>query len=323
MSNAVARRRRDLENMRNSKDWMDPPPRLLKRIKFNFPEPPQQRRGTSNRLALASINQVKHGYGDGMDEVLFEDATMSVAYGDKIGIVGGNGVGKSTLLRILMGLEKPNSGTVLKAELHENCYFTQHQADLLPQHLTTLEAVEEANGLGMAHKDIVEIMNKFRFKNKRLDVKVEACSGGEKARLAIVRMMLTPSQILILDEPTNHLDVTMKETLEFSLREFPGAAVIVSHDRYFLSQTCQSILEVKDGQVRLHKGDFRSYMESDRELRKQIEGRYSGQTAGIMPLQKSQDELKKEGRGVLRKNERKLRIAAEIAARKRMPVIAR
>jgi len=315
MANAVARRRRELEKMRLSKDRIDPPPRLLKRIKFQFPEPPTRQRGVAKQITMAALNQVLHGYGDGQDAVLFEDATMSVEYGEKIGIVGGNGVGKSTLLRILMGLEKPQSGTVLPAELHDNCYFTQHQADLLPQHLTTLEAVEQANGMSIAQKDLIEIMSKFRFKGKRLQVTVNECSGGEKARLAIVRMMLTPSQMLILDEPTNHLDVTMKETLEYSLREFPGAAVIVSHDRYFLSQTCKSILEVKDGQIKLHKGDFRSYMESDRELRKQIEGRYSGVSAGIMPLQESQEELKKASRGNLRKNDYKNRISAEKAAR--------
>jgi ATP-binding cassette subfamily F protein 3 len=323
MANAVKNRTRDLEKMKASKDWMDPPPRLLRRIKFHFPEPPAVRRGSARRALLASMNQVTHGYGDGQDEVLFEEATMSVEYGNKIGIVGGNGVGKSTLLRILMGHEKPKSGSVLKAELHENCYFTQHQADLLPQHITTLEAVEEANGLGMSQKDLTEIMSKFRFKGKRLNVKVGACSGGEKARLAIVRMMLTPSQILVLDEPTNHLDVTMKETLEYSLREFPGAAVIVSHDRYFLSQTCRSILEVKDGQVRVHKGDFRSYMESDRELRKQIESRYSGSTAGILPLQVSQEELKKQERGGLQKYRKKRMIRAEIAARNAPAVLLR
>jgi len=315
MANAVMRRQKELDNKRLNKDWLDPPPRLLKRIKFNFPDPPLQRRGAVKQTTMAAMNQVLHGYGDGQDAVLFEEATMSVDWGEKIGIVGGNGVGKSTLLRVLMGLEKPKSGTVLPAEINENCYFTQHQADLLPQQLTTLEAVEEANGMGMGQKDLIEIMSKFRFKGKRLAVNVGQCSGGEKARLAIVRMMLTPSQMLILDEPTNHLDVTMKETLEYSLREFPGAAVIVSHDRYFLSQTCKSILEVKDGQIRLHKGDFRSYMESDRELRKQIEGRYSGTSAGIMPLQMSQDELKDKERGGLRKYVMKRKMQAQVAAR--------
>jgi len=323
MSQAVARRTRELETRRKSKDWMDPPPRLLKRIKFFFPEPPVQQRGSRKSVTLAALNNTTHGYGDGIDKVLFDGATMTVDYGDKIGIVGANGAGKSTLLRLLLGKEEPISGSVLPGEIHPNCYFTQHQADLLPQDLTTLEAVEQSNGMGMAQKDLIEIMSKFRFKGKRLDVKVGACSGGEKARLAIVRMMLTPSQLLVLDEPTNHLDVTMKETLEYSLREFPGAAVIVSHDRYFLSQTCRKILEVKNGKVRIHDGDFRSYMESDRELRKKIERRYSGASAGILPVPMSGEEAKAESRGGLKKYAYKRRIAAQIAARNQPVILSR
>ncbi|CAK0815973.1 unnamed protein product [Prorocentrum cordatum] len=383
MSQAVARRTRELETRRKSKDWMDPPPRLLKRIKFFFPEPPVQQRGSRKSVTLAALNNTTHGYGDGIDKVLFDGATMTVDYGDKIGIVGANGAGKSTLLRLLLGKEEPISGSQSsegrkpwRFRLYPTAYkpgtvvlregladFTQHQADLLPQDLTTLEAVEQSNGMGMAQKDfrgqqslharstsiwriavanvdaacgkqhgeeaaggladLIEIMSKFRFKGKRLDVKVGACSGGEKARLAIVRMMLTPSQLLVLDEPTNHLDVTMKETLEYSLREFPGAAVIVSHDRYFLSQTCRKILEVKNGKVRIHDGDFRSYMESDRELRKKIERRYSGASAGILPVPMSGEEAKAESRGGLKKYAYKRRIAAQIAARNQPVILSR
>lgn len=132
-------------------------------------------------------------------------------------------------------------------------------------------------------------------------------SGGEKARLAIVRMMLIPSRMLIFDEPTNHLDVPMKETLEMALREFEGAVVMVSHDRWFLSQTCKKIVEIHDGKVTIYDGDFRFYMDSNNDIRRTIEAHYTGIDGLIESVPASLEERRKKERKGLRKNQLKKR----------------
>jgi ATPase subunit of ABC transporter with duplicated ATPase domains len=323
MAQAVKRRREQLEDMRKSKDWLDPPPRYFKRIKFDFPEPPLEMRGSRNKaMCMAYMNSVTHGYGDGEDATLFDNIRLDINYGEKIGIVGRNGAGKSTLLRLLMGREEPSGGgSIMPGQVPDNCYFTQHQADLLPLGSTAFEAVDEANQLGLSQQKLVEMMEKFRFKGNRLDMKVSACSGGEKARLALVRMMLTPSKMLVLDEPTNHLDVVMKETLEYSLREFPGAVVVVSHDRFFLSQVCRKIYAVQDQTVDVYDGDFRYYMDSDHEMRKKVEARYSASVGGIgaVPMTEEEEKLANKtinfkgndrGKWLKKEKERKKKLAA-------------
>jgi len=206
----------------------------------------------------------------------------------------------------MMGQERPSSdGRIMPADPKSTSYFTQHQADLLPAELTAFEVVKQANELMKDEQELVEIMKKFRFKNDRLNIKVESLSGGEKARLAIVRMMLTPAQLLVLDEPTNHLDVPMKETLEYSLREFGGAVVLVSHDRWFLSQTCQQIYAIEEGQVKKYDGDFRYYMDQNTDVRRKIEQHYTRESRGISNVPYSRAERKVRERGGLKKNWKK------------------
>lgn len=305
MANARNRKIADLEKWKASDKWLDPPPRYARRIKFNFPEPPKARRGTKMVSTLAEMSRVTHGYGEGADSLLLKEADLAVRNGDKIGIIGRNGSGKSTLLRLLMGQEKPShqeSGYIMPCDPEKTRFFTQHQADLLPPDMSALAVVEDANEIGMDNRQLIEIMRKFRFKGDRLDIQCKDLSGGEKARLAIVRMMLSPSQLLIFDEPTNHLDVPMKETLEYSLREFDGAAVIVSHDRWFLSQTCETIVEIKDGEVVKYNGDFRHYMDRNPDVKQKIESHYARNSQAIGPVPVSKAERRKMERGGLKKN---------------------
>mmetsp|Transcript_15564 Transcript_15564/g.48931 ORF Transcript_15564/g.48931 Transcript_15564/m.48931 type:complete len:809 (-) Transcript_15564:295-2721(-) len=307
MANTRNNKIAELEKMRASDKWLDPPPKYARKIKFNFPDPPQQRRGSVRVSTLAELQDVTHGYGEGSDSLLMNGARFQVRAGDKIGVVGRNGSGKSTLLRLLMGAEKPSGegGYVMPADPEKTCYFTQHQADLLPPDMTAFEVVKEANRILMDDSELMEIMKKFRFKGDRLHVECKDLSGGEKARLAIVRMMLTPSQLLIFDEPTNHLDVPMKETLEYSLREYDGSVVVVSHDRWFLSQTCETMVAIQEGQVRRYDGDFRHYMDQNPQVKRKIESHYTRDSRGIGSVPVSKAERRKKERGGLRKNWRK------------------
>jgi len=305
LANTRQKRMKELEEL--TKNGIDPPPAFIKRISFRFPEPEKTYRGGAKWDILAELKDVCHGYGDDekADEYdLLENCDFQVGPGDKIGIIGGNGKGKSTLLRILMGLEEPSKGgTVRPADPDMTGFFAQHQADLLPMDKTGWQIVKEANEILMDDRELQEIMKKFRFRGDRMHVKVESLSGGEKARLAIVRMMLIPSRMLIFDEPTNHLDVRMKETLEFALREYGGAVVIVSHDRWFLSQTCKKIVEIKDGDVKTYDGDFRYYMDMNQDVRTKIESHYTGIDGLIDSVPATLAEKKKKERKGLRKNQ--------------------
>lgn len=306
LSRARDKKIEELERLKTSPDFLDPPPSYVKKIRFRFPMPPKEQRGGGKAETLAELRRATHGYPDdlrdgGVDK-LFEEANFTVSPGEKIGIVGRNGTGKSTLLKLLMGKEKPLEGKVLTADPRTTGFFTQHQADLLPADKTAFEVVKEANEILMDDDGLMEILKKFRFRGDRANVKCENLSGGEKARLAIVRMMLIPSRMLVLDEPTNHLDIGMKETLELALREYEGAVVIVSHDRWFLSQTCRKIVAIQNRKVEHYEGDFRYYMDTNIELKKKIEKHYIKGAGVIQSVPLSLEERRAKERVGLRKN---------------------
>merc|ERR1719488_353901 len=119
------------------------------------------------------------------------------------------------------------------------------------------------------------LLGRFMFKNDKVDDKLSTLSGGEKARVALCRMLLTPSNLLLLDEPTNHLDIAAKEVLEEAIQHYEGTVVMVSHDRYFVSQTANTILALEDGKLVVYDGDYKSYMEQNEEkVKDKVEARY-------------------------------------------------
>jgi len=199
---------------------------------------------------------------------------MGIRIGEKIGIVGRNGAGKSSFLRLIMGEEDPSGGgSIQAANMDETAYFNQHQADVLPPEDTAWDCIVFSNEIGREEQELKELAKKFRF-SRKLDQKVKYMSGGEKGRLCIIRMMLSKSSVLILDEPTNHLDVDMKETLEFAIRNYEGTVITVSHDRWFLSQTCKRIIAIEDKTLKDYQGDFKYYMDRNPKLRKKVEKHY-------------------------------------------------
>ena len=125
------------------------------------------------------------------------------------------------------------------------------------------------------------LLGQFLFKGDTVEKPVRALSGGEKARVALCRMMLTPGNLLVMDEPTNHLDIPAKEMIEDALRSYDGAVMIVSHDRYFVSQVADTICALEDGKVVRYDGDYRMYMERDETLREKLESRYVAGSTGI------------------------------------------
>jgi len=177
-------------------------------------------------------------------KVLFRHLDFTLSPGTRIGLMGPNGSGKTTLLRLLAGEIEPDQGTIKKAEALQIVYFDQHRAQL-PSHITLREALSP-NGEYVSFRGQPVHVNgwckRFLFSPDILDMQIGTLSGGERARISIAHLMLQPADLLLLDEPTNDLDIPTLETLEESLLEFPGAVVLITHDRCMLDRICNSLL---------------------------------------------------------------------------------
>lgn len=203
------------------------------------------------------------------DKVVFRDTNMSIARGEKVCFVGRNGEGKSTMIKAIMG-EIDFDG---KCELGHNAkvgYFAQNQAAMLDGELTVFQTVDEV-AEGDIRTQIKNILGRFMFSGDDIDKKVSVLSGGERTRLAMVKLLLEPVNLLILDEPTNHLDLKSKDVLKEALLAFDGTLILVSHDRDFLQGLAQKVFEFKDQRVIEHFetiGDFlvRNRIESLKEI---------------------------------------------------------
>jgi ATP-binding cassette subfamily F protein 3 len=196
------------------------------------------------------------------ENVVFRDANMSISRGEKVSFVGRNGEGKSTMLKSILG-EIDFDG---KCHLGHNVkvgYFAQNQASLLDPELTIFQTVDEV-AEGDIRTQIKNILGRFMFSGQDIDKKVKMLSGGEKTRLAMVKLLLEPVNLLILDEPTNHLDLKSKDVLKEALRDFDGTLILVSHDRDFLQGLSQKVFEFKDQRVIEHFETIDDFLKRNR-----------------------------------------------------------
>ncbi len=191
--------------------------------------------------------------------VLFKDVDLEIDQGEKIAVIGGNGCGKTTLLKILMGLEKVNTGSVFKRDNLRIGYFDQELGGVSGDK-NVADFVEEECGRDI--EVLKSTLSKFGFKDKFLVQKIGKLSGGEKGRLNLLRITLENNEILLLDEPTNNLDIHLKDSLEKAIRDFPGTVVVVSHDRYFMDRVATRVLDVGDGEIKSFSGNYSEYLES-------------------------------------------------------------
>jgi ATP-binding cassette subfamily F protein 3 len=224
--------------------------------RFQFPPAPR-----SGRL-IAEIKDLSHSYGD---QILFLGTNLEVERGDRIAFVGPNGAGKSTLLRLVMGIETPDEGFAGLGEHNVIAgYFEQNQAEALDLSKTVIDTLFEAVP-DWTQTQVRSLLGSFCFSNDAVFKEVGKLSGGEKARLALALMLLMPCNLVVLDEPTNHLDIPAKQMLEDALIEYDGAVLVVSHDRYFISRVANKIVEIRDGELVLYRGDYAYYREKKAE----------------------------------------------------------
>ncbi|MDR1762838.1 MAG: ABC-F family ATP-binding cassette domain-containing protein [Dysgonamonadaceae bacterium] len=221
------------------------------RLKF----PPAPRSGSYPVI----MENVAKNYGE---HTVFQNVNLTVNRGEKVAFVGKNGEGKSTLVKCIMG-EIPFEGKLTLGHNVKIGYFAQNQADLMDEKMSVFETIDYV-ATGDVRTKIRDILGAFMFGGEASDKKVAVLSGGERTRLAMIRLLLEPVNLLILDEPTNHLDMRSKDVLKEALRTFDGTAVIVSHDREFLEGLVTKVYEFGNQQVREHLGGIYEFLEHKR-----------------------------------------------------------
>ena len=221
-------------------------------IRFSFPQPPR----TGRRVA--TLLGIHKAYGD---NVVYAGVDFEVERGMRVALVGPNGAGKSTLLRMLAGalpFDRGERSLGAHVAVH---YYAQHQLEALTPTLTVLEELERA-APELGQTRLRTILGTFLFSGDTVEKKISVLSGGEKARVALAKMLVRPAALLCLDEPTNHLDLASREVLEGALAAFPGTIVFISHDRYFINRIATGIVEINEGALVTYLGSYDDYLDA-------------------------------------------------------------
>ena len=228
---------------------IDEEDRSTLRLKFR----PAQRSGSFPVIC----EDTAKSYGD---HLVFEDVNLTIRRGEKVAFVGRNGEGKTTLVKCIMG-EIPFDGKLTLGHNVEIGYFAQNQAQLLDENLTVFDTIDRV-AVGDIRLKIRDILGAFMFGGEASDKKVKVLSGGERSRLAMIKLLLESVNLLILDEPTNHLDMRSKDVLKEAIREFDGTVILVSHDREFLDGLVTKVYEFGGGKVKEHLGGIYDFLQS-------------------------------------------------------------
>lgn len=268
------------------------------RLKF----PPAPRSGSYPVIA----ENLKKAYGN---HVVFHDVDLTINRGEKVAFVGKNGEGKSTLVKCIMG-EIDYEGKLTIGHNVMIGYFAQNQAQLLDENLTVFDTIDYV-AQGDIRTKIRDILGAFMFGGEASDKKVKVLSGGERSRLAMIKLLLEPVNLLILDEPTNHLDMRSKDVLKDAIREFEGTVIVVSHDRDFLDGLVTKVYEFGGGVVKEHLGGIYDFLQKKKienlnELQRKPELSESPTAQDDEPAQVSENKLSYEAQKELNKKLRKL-----------------
>ena len=270
-------------------------------LAVKFPPAPR-----SGDIAYKAVD-LKLGYGS---KVVFSDANIEVRRGEKVALVGRNGEGKTTLMRAIMGELEPMEGSSRTGHNVNIGYYAQNQEDILDKEDTVFGTLDRI-AVGDIRLKLRDILAAFLFKGEDIDKKVAVLSGGERARLAMAKLMLKPYNLLALDEPTNHMDIRSKDILKQALKAYDGTIIIVSHDRDFLDGLVDKLYEFRDGHVKEHLGGVQDFLERRRiENLSELERHYKIEAQPVVDevVQKKEESRQEyQAKKFISKEERKIR----------------
>ena len=230
------------------------------------------------------------------EKVVFRNAEIEVRRGEKVALIGRNGEGKTTLMRVIMGELQPISGEAKTGYNVSIGYYAQNQEDILDRNLTVWETLDNI-AVGDVRNKLRDILAQFLFRGEDIDKKVSVLSGGERARLGMAKFMLQPYNVLALDEPTNHMDIKSKDILKQALKAYDGTLIVVSHDRDFLEGLVDKMYEFRDGKVKEHLGSVHEFLEERKiETLQELERRFA-------PKQSTVDTTEEEDDTTVRKEQ--------------------
>lgn len=228
------------------------------------------------------------------EKVVFRNADIEVRRGEKVALIGRNGEGKTTLMRVIMGELRPISGEAKTGYNVSIGYYAQNQEDILDRNLTVWETLDNI-AVGDVRNKLRDILAQFLFRGEDIDKKVSVLSGGERARLGMAKFMLQPYNVLALDEPTNHMDIKSKDILKQALKAYDGTLIVVSHDRDFLEGLVDKMYEFRDGRVKEHIGSVSEFLEERKiENLQELERRFSPKVSAVPDAKNEVDSVRKE-----------------------------
>ena len=232
-------------------------PRATKRVHYSFPKP--KRSGQE----VITLQNVKKSYGD---NVVYRELNLTLSRGDRVALVGPNGAGKSTLLKMLAGVLPPDDGDRKIGYNVTSGYYAQYLLDLLREESTLLEELQGV-AKGESETNMRQILGGFLFHGDDVRKRISVLSGGEKARVALAKLLVQGSNLLLMDEPTNHLDIASREVLADALNDYDGTICFITHDRTLISQVANKVIEIDNGVAAVFPGNYEGYL-----YRKEIRG---------------------------------------------------